>query len=97
MSAHVRLDRLLGTRVLAANNRSIGRLEEFRAEKHGTGVVVTDYVTGPAGLWERLGLGARRLFGTYPGRGYLIRWDQLDLSDSTHPRLLCSVEALRKA
>ena len=32
MSAEVHLDRLLGRRVLAGNNRPIGRLEEFHAQ-----------------------------------------------------------------
>ena len=47
----VRLDRLLGRRVLAANNRTIGRHEEFRAEPHCAGWIVTTYAIGTAGLW----------------------------------------------
>jgi len=90
----VRLDRLLGRCVLAANNRSIGRIEEFRAERQGAGWVVTAYSIGTAGLWERLGLGARLLFGAARSRGYVARWDQLDLSNPDAPRLRCPVEEL---
>ena len=57
-SSEFRLDRLLGRQVIAANNRPLGRVEEFRAEKRGTGCVITEYVIGVAGLAERLGWGS---------------------------------------
>jgi hypothetical protein len=91
----VRLDRLLGRLVLAANNRAVGRIEEFRAEQHGTGWIVTSYAIGTAGLWERLGLGVGLLFGRTGRRGYLARWDQLDLSNPDVPRLNCPLEQLQ--
>ena len=90
-----RLERLLGRRVLAGNNQAVGRLEEFRAEKRGSGYVVTHYVIGGAGLFERLDVGVRLLFGAQSG-GYLARWDQLDISDPDHPRLTCTVEELER-
>jgi hypothetical protein len=96
MSASLRLDRLLGRRVLAANNRPIGRIEEFRAERQGTGWVVTAYAIGRAGLWERLGLSAQMLFGPATSRGYLARWDQIDLANPEYPRLRCPVDALER-
>jgi len=91
----VHVELLLGRRVLAANGRSIGRLEEIRAERHGAGCTVTGYVIGPAGLAERLSarLFPRLLLGTR--HGFIARWDQIDLSDPRHPRLLCSVEELQ--
>jgi sporulation protein YlmC with PRC-barrel domain len=91
-----RLDRLLGRRVLARNNRRIGRLEEFRAESRGTECVITDYVIGVAGLFERLGVGVRLVLGLRRGSGYVAHWDQIDISDPEHPRLTCSVEQLQK-
>lgn len=93
----LRLDRLVGRRVLAANNRSIGRLEECRAEKRGSGLVISEYVIGVAGLLERLGVGMKLLFGRRAGGGgYLARWDQIDLSDPDRPRLTCPIEELRR-
>ena len=94
-AGEVRLDRLLGRRVLAGNNQPVGRVEEVRVERRGTGCVVTDYVIGVGGLLERLGVGVKLLFGIHGG-GYVARWDQIDISDPDHPRLTCPVEDLRK-
>ena len=96
MAESVRLDRLLGRCVLAANNRSIGRIEEFRAERQGSDWVVVAYAIGGGGLWERLGVGARLLFRMRTGGGYLARWDQVDVSNPDVPRLRCHLDELQK-
>jgi hypothetical protein len=70
------------------------RVEEIRAERHGAGCIVTAYVLGRAGLAVRLGAGVRLLIGRELASGYIARWDQLDISDVEHPRLLCPVEEL---
>jgi sporulation protein YlmC with PRC-barrel domain len=88
----VHVELLLGRRVLAANGRSIGRLEEVRADRRGAGGTVTEYVIGPAGLAERLSAWLPFLATR---RGFTARWDQIDVSDPHHPRLLCSVEELQ--
>jgi hypothetical protein len=90
-----RLDRLLGRRVLARNNQIVGRLEEFRADVDAADWVITHYVIGGAGLFERLGVGMKALFGARSG-GYLACWDQIDIRDPNHPRLLCPIEDLQK-
>jgi hypothetical protein len=91
----VRVGRLLGRRVLAANNRSIGRLEEFRVEQRAGGWVVSEYLIGVGGLAERLGVGVKLLFGRRVSVR-VARWDQLDISDPYHPRLTCPVGDLRE-
>jgi hypothetical protein len=91
----VRVCRLIGRPVLARNNKSIGRLEEFRCELRGGSCVATEFVIGPAGLLERLGLGARLLFGLRHS-GLVAKWDQIDLSDSDHPRLTAATSELRE-
>jgi hypothetical protein len=96
MSTSLRLDRLLGREVLTANNRSLGRLEEFRAERRGTAWMVTEFVIGRIGLFERLGLGARLVLGITAGGGYVARWNQLDLTNPDRPRLACPVEDLQR-
>jgi hypothetical protein len=92
----IRLDRLLGREVRAANNRRLGRLEEFRAERREDTWEVTEYVIGVAGLLERLGLGARLILGMKPPGGYIVRWNQLDLSNPDRPKLTCSVDELTR-
>ena len=95
LDAELRLDRLLGRTVLTLNNQRVGRLEEFRAEKRGTGLVVTECVIGAAGLLERLGVGVRLLFGL-ERQGFIAGWHQIDVSNPDHPRLTCPIEELRK-
>jgi len=92
----LRLDRLVGRMVITANHRRLGRIEEIRAEKHGSGCVVAAYVLGRAGLAERLGVGLRLLVGRRRRAGYIARWDQLDITDVTRPRLLCPVDELAR-
>jgi hypothetical protein len=96
MTTTVRLDRLLGREVHTANNRRLGRLEEFRAERRGADWIVTEYVIGAAGLVERLGLGVRLILGINRSSGYVARWDQLDLSNPDRLRISCPVEDLRR-
>jgi sporulation protein YlmC with PRC-barrel domain len=91
----VRLDRVLGRKVLAGNGHPIGRLEDFRAEVRDGECVITAYVIGPAALLERLDLNVRLLV-TPRQRGYVARWDQLDISDELRPRLTCPVSELEE-
>jgi hypothetical protein len=91
----LRLEDLLGREVLAANNRLVGRIEEFRAERDGKGCAITGFVIGAAGLVERLGVAARSLVGVR-GRGRVARWDQLDLSNPERPRLTCPLDELER-
>jgi hypothetical protein len=97
MSQTLRVDRLLGREVHTADGRRLGRLEEFRAERRGHAWFISEYVVGAAGLVERLGLGVRLLVGADRPRGYVVGWDQLDLSDPDRPRLACAVQDLRRA
>jgi len=96
MSVSVRLDRLVGREVHTANNRRLGRLHEFRAERRGGEWVITEYVIGRAGLVERLGLGVRLILGLDRVAGYVARWDQIDLSNPERPKLTCALQDLRK-
>jgi hypothetical protein len=91
----VRIDRLLGRQVVAANGKPAGRLEEFRAEIRDGECIITGYVIGFAGFAARLGVGVRALFNV-PSAGYAARWDQIDLSNAETPRLTCSVDELQK-
>lgn len=91
--ADIRLDRLLGREVMAGNHHQVGLLEEFRAEVRDGECVVTEYVIGAAGLLERLDLNQ---LVSPRHRGYVARWDQLDISDERRPRLTCPISELQK-
>lgn len=98
LSREINLDLLLGRAVVARNGRPIGRIEEFRAERRGHELVVTEYHLGPEALLERLSVSGRRLLSLFGiksrSRGRCIPWDKLDLSNPEKPRLTCSVEEL---
>jgi hypothetical protein len=96
MMTNVRVDRLLGRDVHTANNRQLGRLEEFRAERRGSDWIVTEYIIGAAGLAERLGLGVRLILGINRASGYVARWDQMDLTNPDRLRITCPVMDLRR-
>lgn len=99
-SKEVRIELLLGKRVVSREGKPVGRIEEVRAIKRNGTWQVEEYLIGAVALLERLSawrvgmailtvLGMRKL-----ERGYKIPWDKLDLSDPQKPRLLCAREDL---
>jgi hypothetical protein len=95
VSREVRVQDLLGRQVRAANNQSVGRIEEIRVEKHGKGYVVREFHLGAAALLERLSAH----LGSWFGRSRQVRvaaWDEIDLGDPKRPRLLVEAGALRR-
>jgi hypothetical protein len=91
----IRLELALGRRIRAKNGRSIGRLEEVRAEKRGDSWEVANVRIGPAALFERIGAGTS-LFGGRKEKGWIARCDQIDLSDPALPRLTAPFSELRR-
>jgi len=95
----VHLDLLIGKRVFALNGQPVGRLEEVRAQLNERGFCfVTEFLIGSYAVLERLSIWriGRAILRTLHVRkgGYRIPWEQLDLSDPTHPQLKCEVEEL---
>jgi sporulation protein YlmC with PRC-barrel domain len=97
----VKLELLLGRRVVDANGERIGRIEEVLADRHGDELLVTHYLVGRYGLFERfsiyhVGTGLLRYLGgqAQSARPHRIPWEKLDLSDPEKPRLTCSIEEL---
>ena len=96
---HLHVELLLGEKVFALNGRPIGRLEEIRTEINRGHCFVSEFLVGKYAVFERLaawriGRAVLRVLGVGRRDGYRIRWNQLDLSDPQHPRLLCDVDDL---
>lgn len=94
--SEVLVGRLVGCRVDDNRGMRVGRLSEIEAKKEDEELVVSTYLVGPMSWLHRFaihGLGLRM-------RGiawvYRVRWDQMDLTDAEHPRLLCPREELAK-
>lgn len=88
----VRLEELLGRRVVSAAGRPIGRIDDLRARPHGDEYLVHEVLLGELGLLPRLLRLAERL-PTFQalslGRRYrrrAIPWHWLDFSDPQRPR-----------
>ena len=79
--------------ILDLQGNKVGHVQEMVTESEGDEQVVTEYHTGGFGFFEHLsavavGKWVYKLFRKH-AQGYVIRWDQLDISDPEHPRLTC--------
>lgn len=93
MSHTISAELLLETKVRDLKGQTVGRIEEIVAEQEGGDAFVREYHTGGFGFIEHL---CALAFGSWVWRwfarrahGYVIRWDQLDISDPSNPRLTC--------
>jgi hypothetical protein len=104
VSHEIRLSDVIGRVVRDIDGRSIGRLEEMRAEielhDSGNDYVVVEYHVGAYGALEALAGAsfARHLLrGIGPILGYRQRrvpWEVMDLSDPPRPRIRCRASDL---
>ena len=87
----MRVESLLGHRLRGADGKSLGRIEEIVAEIRGTDWIVVEVHLGPGALLERL----TELTSLVPlfaplqrrlGARHRVKWEQLDLTDPSHPR-----------
>lgn len=97
----VKLELLLGRRVVDINGAPAGRIEEVLADRDGDELLVTHYLVGRYALFERfsiyhIGIGLMRHLGSRGGSAHphRIPWEKMDLSDPEHPRLTCSIDEL---
>jgi hypothetical protein len=98
LEAHV--EHLLGRRVLDADGRIVGRLEELRAEAIDGELVVTEFHIGAGALLERMGEFVTQLpflrYIPFSRRMYRVPWQQFDLSDTRRPRTRVRREDLQR-
>ena len=74
------LSDLLSRLVCRDDGRPLGRLEEIYVDALPGPAQVTAFGIGAASLAERLGLGARLVFGLPASEGTTVRWNQLSIS-----------------
>jgi sporulation protein YlmC with PRC-barrel domain len=101
----VLLSDLVGRTVRDADGRSVGRIEELRAEielrDDGVDYVVVEYHVGAYGALEALAGShfarhfARLLGGALGYKRYCIPWQQMDLTDPRHPCITTSADTLK--
>ena len=95
----IRLEQLIGRRVVDGSGRVVGRLEVVHAEREDGEWIVREYVLGVGGLVERLAAGGvvASLLGRFAPepRRHVVPWDALDLSDVERPRLTRALSELR--
>jgi sporulation protein YlmC with PRC-barrel domain len=99
----VKLELLLGTRVVDSNGERVGRIEEVLADRDGDELLVTHYLVGRYALFERfsiyhVGIGLMRYLGSraQSANPHRIPWETMDLSDPEHPRLTCTIDELKR-
>ncbi len=96
----IHLEQLLGRKVIDSNGKSAGRIQEFVARRRDRHYVIEEVLLGRQGLLERLSVPAFSLAllsfagaGNHPA-SHRAEWEQLDVSDPSHPRLRCPASDL---
>jgi hypothetical protein len=85
---------VLGRKVVDSEGRYAGRLEEIEAEKGDDFCLIKSYLVEHRGLLDRLQTWAlaapmrKSIPIREKSRPYRVPWDQMDLTDPAHPRIL---------
>lgn len=99
----VKVELLVGTKVLDLDGKKVGRIEEIRVERQETALLVEAYLIGASGLIERLSARTlvrpiRRLLRTrHIYSVYEVPWQDMDLTDPKRPVLRIAQRDLRRA
>ncbi|MGO4440930.1 hypothetical protein [Rhizobium sp. RAF56] len=96
------LQDLLGTRVLGPQNEVVGRIEEVIAEAQGDELLIVEFRVGIFAYLESLASSSfarvvLESIGFRSGEVLAVPWQQLDLSNTASPRLLCDPRQLTPA
>ena len=80
MNRQVRLQDLVGRRVVGVDGKVAGRIQEIHATWRGEECLIEEFELGGTALLERLGI-------THRSEPRRIAWQDLDLGDPQKPRL----------
>jgi sporulation protein YlmC with PRC-barrel domain len=89
----IKVELLLGAKVCDLNGEKVGRIEEIRVERTDNALLVEAYLIGASALVDRLSawtlvrpikglLKSRHIYSLYD-----VPWQDMDLTDPTHPVL----------
>ncbi|MBA9032859.1 hypothetical protein [Rhizobium leguminosarum] len=90
----INIELLVGRAVLSMTGKTIGHIEEVRAEQDGPNLVITEFHVGLYAAMERMSASpiGTRLLDLFRlrrrHRGYRIAWNQIELGKS-ELQLLC--------
>jgi sporulation protein YlmC with PRC-barrel domain len=89
----LRLYEILGRRVVDSDGEYAGRLEEVEADRGDDVCLVRSYLVEHRGLLDRISTWAlaaplQRAIAGRKSQPYRVAWDQMDLSNPEHPRIL---------
>lgn len=98
-----KVELLVGAKVCDVDGEDVGRIEEIRVKRMDNALLVEAYLIGTSALVDRLSawtlvrpikdlLRNRRIYSLYE-----VRWQDMDLSDPTHPVLRTSKRDLHHA
>lgn len=97
----LRVELLVGRKVVDATGKKVGHIEEIIAEVRGDEMIVTEVHIGRSGFAERFSIrGTGQLFTSFLGARMRsshpsrFRWKDMDFSDPDHPKLKVDVKAL---
>jgi sporulation protein YlmC with PRC-barrel domain len=96
----IKVELLVGAKVCDVAGEKVGRIEEIRVQRTDKGLFVEAYLIGTSALVDRLSawtlvrpikglLKNQRIYSLYD-----VPWQDMDLSDPTHPVLRTAKRAL---
>ena len=98
----IHLFEILGRKVLDADGKYAGRLEEIEAERGNDACLIKSYLVERRSLLDRLQSWAitQNVRKAIPvrekSRPYRVPWDKMDLTDPAHPRILVPQSQLKR-
>jgi sporulation protein YlmC with PRC-barrel domain len=99
----IAVELLIGRKVRDSEGQSVGRIEEFRVERQHNALLVEAYLIGASAVIDRLSAWTlvrpigRLLRTRHVFRVYEVRWQDMDLSDPSQPRLRIAKRDLHQA
>jgi len=96
------IELVLGREVRSRDGKRLGHIEAIHLARDGDSLFISEFHVGPDALLERLAVGLlpqwlrEVVYRRNQSRRHRLAWDQMDLSDPRHPRLICDEAQLIK-